>query len=474
MNAYPALQAKMGDWTYYIVKMTMREVAKEVEFARDVHEDYTLSDAIQRELKSKRVTDFIVPYLKRRPDRFFSAIVIAAFGGSPKFIGVDITRDEKFELIASQNIGEAFGVLTFDGRQKYYALDGQHRLAAIKMLLDRSDPISDGAPDTFPDEEISVIVVLNRDKSVEEFRESYRRLFSSLNRYAKSTDPDTNIIMDEDDSFAILTRRLISEHEFFRAPGKQKESFRVKTKGKPLNTKDGHFTSLQTLYAMNETLLNASWRENDGWGSGEVKEKKIAQFKLFAPDDEYLESLYDELVLYWDGILGEIPELRNEPLKMRVHDVRGEQEGEVTDHLLFWPIGQELLATVVRRLLDRRLGESARTPDDSSVASGLKGLGALEWDLHEPPWRYFLLTAAEKAEKITWKMRSEDRKDALRDGENILMWQLGELDLKGDEVEELKLNWETRLIPARTQEEQNEMWDRVKSKRSEISKIVAG
>lgn len=474
MNAYPAIQAKMGDWTYYIVKMTMHDVAKEVEFARDVHADYTLSEAIQRELKSKRVTDFIVPYLKRRPDRFFSSIVIAALGGSPKFYGVDITGDEKFELLADQRMDEAFGVLTFDGRQKYYALDGQHRLAAIKMLLDRNDPISDGVPEPFPDEEISVIVVINRDMPVEEFLPAYRRLFSSLNRYAKPTDMDTNIIIDEDDTFAILTRRLITEHEFLTAPGKQKESFRVQTKGKNLKTTDGHFTSLQTLYAMNLTLLNATWRQNDGWGSGEVGEKNVEEFKRFAPDDEYVESLYDELVLYWDAILAEIPELRNEPLKMRVHDVEPGDEGEVTDHLLFWPIGQELLATVARRLLDRRLGDSARTPDKRLVARGLKGLGAIEWRLHEPPWQFFLLTGTEKRGRTTWKMRSEDRKEALRVAENILMWQLGEVDFRADEVEELKLEWETRLIPAQPPAVQNEMWERVKSKRSQVARTAAG
>ena len=47
----------------------------------------------------------------------------------------------------------------------------------------------------------------------------YRKLFSTLNRYAKKTDGATNIILDEDDTFAILTRRLITDHEFFRWTG---------------------------------------------------------------------------------------------------------------------------------------------------------------------------------------------------------------------------------------------------------------
>ena len=51
----------------------------------------------------------------------------------------------------NRRLNEAFGILQFDGTEKYYALDGQHRLAAIKTLLDRNNPLSDGAPKNFED-----------------------------------------------------------------------------------------------------------------------------------------------------------------------------------------------------------------------------------------------------------------------------------------------------------------------------------
>ena len=86
------------------------------------------------------------------------------------------------------------------GDQDYYALDGQHRLKAIQTLIDRNDPDSVEPPEGFADEEVSVLMVVRRDKSDKEFMKSYRRLFSSLNRWAKATDRDTNIIMDEDDA----------------------------------------------------------------------------------------------------------------------------------------------------------------------------------------------------------------------------------------------------------------------------------
>ena len=223
MNLYPALSARMGSWKYYIAKMKMRELAGNVKFASEVYEDRTLDDAIQRVLNEGRVKREIVSFLCRRPDRFFASIVVASLGGTPKFYPVRITSEERFQVFADQELDQAFGVLTFSGDQKYYALDGQHRLKAIKTLLDRTTPESEDAPEGFAEEEISVIMIVREEDWDAAFLQSYRRLFSSLNRYAKATDKDTNIIMDEDDSFAILTRRLITEHEFFRWEGRQSQ-----------------------------------------------------------------------------------------------------------------------------------------------------------------------------------------------------------------------------------------------------------
>ena len=203
MNIYPALRSQMGTWDYYVVKMSANELSQNVKYASEVHDDRTLDKAIQRVLDESRVKKDIVEYLKRQPNRFFSSIVVAALSGNPMFYPITITEDPQFSIFHDdQRLNEAFGVLKFDGTQKYYALDGQHRLSAIKTLLDRTDPASDGAPVDFENDEISVIVVVpSKEDSNETFMQKYRRLFSNLNRYAKPMDQATNIIMDEDDTF---------------------------------------------------------------------------------------------------------------------------------------------------------------------------------------------------------------------------------------------------------------------------------
>ena len=480
MKLYPALRSQMGSWNYYVVKMNARELVDNVQLASKIYEDRstfdfdediqrTLDEEIQRELKDNRVQKEIVEYLKRQPYRFFSSIVVAALKGNPMFYPVDITEDPQFSIFRdNQRLNEAFGVLTFDGGEKYYALDGQHRLSAIKTLLDRGNPLSSGAPEGFENDEFSVIVIVpNQENANETFMQKYRRLFTNLNRYAKPTDPATNIIMDEDDTLAILTRRLITGNNFFKSPGIEieKKSKRIKTKSKNLTTSDPHFTSLAALYEMNITLLNSSQRELNGWGPIREEGEDWRTFKQFRPSETYIDKLYAELAMYWEALLTEIPDLHKEPIQMRVHDLEEVEDEDEADHLLFWPIGQQMLAEIVRELLDIRLPDIA-APTPHTVSDALKGLGRLEWRLHQAPWRYLFLVSNASG---NWTMRNETRKEAVRYGRRIQQWVIGLDALDKGGVESLKKLWESMLIPAQSPEVQDEMWQQVEEMKSAIS-----
>ncbi len=123
MNIHPGIKGHMGSWDYFVVKMSMRELAESVKFAHDVYQNRTLDDALQRALNESRVRGQIVTYLKRHDDRFFASIVIAAMGGNPKWFPVQVSDDEGF-LAGDPRLDGTFGVLRFDGTQDYYALDG--------------------------------------------------------------------------------------------------------------------------------------------------------------------------------------------------------------------------------------------------------------------------------------------------------------------------------------------------------------
>ena len=446
MQLYPAIKARMGDWNYYIVRMTMREVAREVQLASQLWKDKTLSDAIQREIDQSRVKQQIVNFLSRRDDRFFSSLVVAAIGGNPSWTPLP------------SRFGESFGELSFEKDPKYYALDGQHRLMAITELM--ADPA--GAPPGFADEEVSVIVVVreHQDLTEELWLQRYRRLFSSLNRYAKPTDVDTNIIMDEDDVVAIVTRRLITDHEFFCAPQRERESFRVQTKGKNLKSGAPHFISLQTLYEANKTLWLTTQRRRK---LGRARDLKV--FLQFRPEENEIDRQCEHISRCWDAVLRAVPVLREEPERMRVHELPDPNPDDFRDHLLFWPIGQEMFAAIVCSLLDgAELGDEA---DVATMESALAPLAEVPWDLHGAPWRYLLLVRP--SETDTWRMRSEDRRPAVDVASRLVRWMVGLDPLGGDDVNDLRREWRNLLYPEPPEESLIEaMWHEVVDARARI------
>ena len=448
MQLYPAIKACMGDWDYYVVRMTMREVAREVRLASDLWEDKTLSDAIQRVLDESRVKQQIVNFLSRRNDRFFASLVVAAIGGNPTWTPI------------KSRFGDSFGELSFEIDPRYYALDGQHRLKAIQELM--ADPA--GAPPGFSDEQLSVIVVVREHQKVDDqlWLQRYRRLFSSLNRYAKPTDVDTNIIMDEDDIFAIITRRLITDHEFFRSPHPEQRSFRVQTKGKNLKSGTPHFTSLQTLYEINKTLLMTTERRRQ-WGR--AKDLKI--FLQFRPEENEIDRYYQAISNLWDALLQAVPILREAPERMRIHKLPDPNPDGYQDHLLFWPIGQELFAEIARSLLDSvGFGEDVEI---STMENVLRPLSDVPWNLHESPWRYLLLVP-EPTQGESWRMRSEDRKAALELASRLLRWIVG-LDAftDDDDMESLCRDWQNLLYPEPPQADRIQaMWQEIVDARARI------
>lgn len=456
MNVYPAIKAKMGSWDYFMVKMSMRELSEHVQFATDVYDDHTLSEAIQRVLNESRAKSSIATYLMKQKDRFFSSIVVAALDGNPNWYPVTMEDDPRFALFrGDKRLSESFGVLSFDGTQNYYALDGQHRLKAIKSLVDPTSELAMQAPPDFKNEEVSVIVVVPRAaEDMSEFMRRYRRLFGNLNRYAKAMDSNTNIIMDEDDAFAIITRTLISEHEFFKWTGRQRESARIKTEGgKNIRKTDSYFTSLETLYGMNIQLLSSVHRRSIGWNAEGSNQD---DFKRFRPSEDTIEKLYLELKGYWDALLSILPKLHSKPVDMRDHNAT--QNSGTEDCIFFWPIGQEILVEVARKLLDRQ--PEPENPTSQSMLKALSPLAFMKDNFKEVPWRHLLLIPDDDA-WTTWKIRSEDRVKARNLSARIIYWQIGLDQLSQEEITELKKDWRSLILPALTNDQADALWDAI-------------
>ncbi len=449
-----------------MVRMSMRDLARTVKYAEDIHGATQLSDAIQRELNKSRAAKEIATYLVKQEDRFFSSIVVAALRGDPQWHPVHMEDDPQFSILMSdKSLSGAFGVLTFNGEQDYFALDGQHRLSAIRALMDDDGRVNLEPPEGFAYEHVPVIIVIPHSLELEgDFKIRYRRLFGNLNRHAKAMSQFDNIVMDEDDVFAIITRRLIVDHEFFRSPGRDKDSSRIKMKpGKNVSSGSIHWSSLETLYEINIRLLHTAQRRNEGWG---LNTDKLKDYKLFRPDEEDIDTLTQELILYWDALIDALPTLQRDPSKMRVHNPKTSEEEETgEDNVLFWPITQMLLADLARGLLDdaaKKQPDAGYIPSFEEAKAALEPLNRIEWNAHQAPWRHmFLVQSSTKSnQRLEWRITNEDRNEKIRILERIVRWQL-RLDQLGEDTSELRESWRL-LLPLEAQDEVESMWEKIK------------
>jgi len=418
---FPGIRAKMGRWDYYIVQMNMRDLNM-IEFAHQFSEfGGSLSEALQRTLNDKRAKGEIVRYLIKQPDRFFNAIVIAGFGGEPSWYPVQIEERPEYQMVADDELTETFGILKMSSRTRYYALDGQHRLLAIKALLDPAGEFVGQAPEGFDQETMAVcLVVPQQAEDITQFRERFRRLFGHLNRYAKKMDDATNVIMDEDDAVAISLRRLFSDHEFFKSVGPDRDSLRVMTDTSIKNVPPGaiHFTSIVTLYDICMELVKSQRLMNLLQINATHFDKEFLRFR---PEDQVLDEMYNELSSIWDGILEVFPELRKSGVEMRDNNVTDVKDAPHQNHLLFRPIGQIAFSSVVRTLLNN---QDKTTTSKQDVIDALTPLRTMNFDLGSLPWRHLVwVNVADKSVPgaTSWRISEKQGRKELKQFIKTLM-----------------------------------------------------
>ena len=345
---YPCVAAKMGDWAYYTTVMKMSDIIEQIKFAEEVCPNKDLDFMIQREVSSR--SKEIADYLQQNDQRFFGALIIAAYDGAPKFLPI------AFE---SQLIGELegkLGILRFDGTEQYYAIDGQHRLAAMKQAHSMG-------PNRYKNDEVSIIVVCHTKDRAGMARA--RRLFTTVNRYARKTSPVTNIVMDEDDGYAITVRRLLRENDFFskRIKIKNKNDKLAKNEAMSLADKE-YLMAIGTFYKCSKNLLPP----------------KLAPYfskPQQMPSYEILEKAHISLQKRWEILIGAIDfwgELKNPNANLITK--RTKHGG----HILARPIG----ITAFTNALGKLWGDSESKPEEIKKCIDT-------WkDINMSPWRGLL------------------------------------------------------------------------------------
>lgn len=364
----PALKARVGDWNYYICVMKYAQVAKEFSFAYELSANPDLSELLQRGI-GERTSD-IVEYLKKSEHRFLGSLIVAAYGGDPHY--VPVRMDEHDELVRGLDSG--FGVLTFDGSQQYFALDGQHRLKAIKEAIKQKPELGK--------DEISVILVSHYDTA--EGQERTRRLFTNINKNAKSTSTTENIALDEDDGFAIINRRLINEHSFLKEIGRVLIFNKQQSDGAlsiATNVADSNKEAIISIKQLYEVVKHLS-----------IKTPIDEHNTKIRPSDDDIEESYkiiSERINQLFSACGDIIELATQG---DLRTFRKNKKGPSFEHPFLKGIIQKTIPKVIAELIRN---------EDITWELALERLSSLEWKLSSAPWSSVVLISEDKRKMLT-------------------------------------------------------------------------
>jgi DNA sulfur modification protein DndB len=349
----PAMRARMGDWWYYITTMTFNDITGRVKRVKDIHETSSLKTWIQRELKENR-THEISEYLNSQPQRFFNAIVLGLFEGAPDWYPISVsTGHVKTGVSLTERTENAFGFIKLTGHEQIFAIDGQHRVEGIKKAL----TLSEGAK--LVDEELTVILVAHKTDDLG--RQRTRRLFTTLNKYAKPVSKGEIIALSEDDTFAIVTRRLVDEY-----PGLGSDFVPLyKTANIPVRDRRS-ITSLISLYNIVKAIsVPHGHRTSSRLIKGPSNISIINEFFTQAKD-------------FWDAVKAMYPQVAEVCSSKPEEEVAAKYRHENGGHFLFRPFCLVAFAKAINLLMNRKL----------SIADSIKVFAGVQMDINKDPWRH--------------------------------------------------------------------------------------
>ena len=277
MNAIniPAIRGVIGNMVYYTTTLTFNQVAERVKKIDDeLHTSTSLKEQLQRALTSnyQSISDYIIS----QKEHFFNSLVLAIYDGDPEWNEMEVNfKGEDYY---------SMGFLKLNGEEKIFPVDGQHRVEGIKDALKRSPKLGE--------ESISVILIGHHKNKAG--MEKTRRIFSTLNRYAKPVSPGDIIALDEDDTVAIVTRNMLESFPLF-----MNENISDDKATKAIAEKDTKsFTSLIKLYETNRVIYKyyTTFRDN---GKRLHTSTEIDKFLKFRPAQEEICTFEKYLTSFW-------------------------------------------------------------------------------------------------------------------------------------------------------------------------------
>ena len=348
-----AMKARLGDTDYYVLSMKAQDLVNRVKIPKEMEgwSDFSVEERYQRDINYNRVKKQIAPYLASDDSRFFGAIIVAAdhFDENIEFEPLAAVLAKGLP-IRYRTEAENLGFLNFRGGELLVPLDGQHRLKAIEFALTGRDEKAKNIPSVTPctelaQEDVTVILVRFDEKKA-------RKIFTKVNSYAKATTTGQNIVTDDDDVVAVLSREVANNLVGGRL---------VKYTSNTLGKKDEEFTTLAIIYNCNDAIITNTFP------GGKLDKTQL-------PDREKVQLYREKVMAVWEAVLDGI-----EVFADAIHDKdRSGDEGrwEIrSSNLLGKPVAQECVVKAFLRLTG--------APTNMAVEDACERLNRLPWDISE-------------------------------------------------------------------------------------------
>lgn len=350
----PAIRGNIGNIVYYTSVFTFQQIVERVKKIDDeLHTSKSLRDQLQRNLTEnyKSIKDYILSH----DDRFFNALVLAVYDGEPIWnaIEVDFKEDTYYTM----------GFLQLNGEEKIFPVDGQHRVEGIKAALKVRPELKD---------ETIAVIFIGHQKSPAGM-EKTRRIFTTLNRYAKPVKLGDIIALDEDDIVAITTRELLESYPLFMG---NKISNAKNSKAIP-DTDYNAFTTLMSLYECHLTLYKYFKQQYDKKNKP-YSSKEINESLKLRPNQQALNAYKSFVTDFWNAFcrsFNGMQDFKNNLNENAANAYRNKSGGLV----YFRPIGIESIAHAL-------LITAQRTPD-KSLMEIVTEYANLRYNLADVPWK---------------------------------------------------------------------------------------
>lgn len=356
----PCLRGNFGDWIYFSSVMKVKDILENRRVITvpesAVLYSNNINKVLQREVDESRINK-IKKYILLSKERFFSSLIAGIHGGDPKWADIDLEKQYRIDnkIIPEEDVNfieNKIGILTLNGSEEIFVLDGQHRLLGLRKAISDNPEIGN--------EELSIIFIVHR----ENLKERTRRLFTVLNRYAVAIKAAEKVILEEDDAAAILTRKLVQEYKTFILDDAVSESKQFSLS--PTDTT--HFTTLVCLYEINKILINYK----------QLYKSKV----IIRPNDSTLKLLYKEITQFWDFFFSVFPDVIKFIKKEKI-PIKFKRNKETGGSLLLRPEGQLLFATIYKEF------------ESSSKLSVFKTkVQDIDFDLSSTNWKYVFWTGS--------------------------------------------------------------------------------